>query len=217
MTSVRVLLVHDQSLIRESLRLLIESTGEITVAAAVGDGRQAVRLLPTLKPEVIVVGITTPELHGIVAARKIRDAFPRLDIVVLLLLSAPDYLRQLLADHGLGHVIQASNSAELIEAIRAVHEGRPHAGLRPRPPGARYRPPLHATGRTSPLRLLSRREREVLRLVIAGSSSKEIASRLRIATSTVDTYRGRIMEKFGVDSLAALIKFALENDISPLV
>ena len=103
----------------------------------------------------------------------------------------------------------------MIEAVQAAFEGRPHPSIIPCPAASQHGFSPHASNRANPLHVLSGREREVLRLVVSGRASKEIAGRLRIATSTVDTYRGRIMNKFGLDSLAALIKFALEHGVAP--
>ncbi len=214
MKPVRVLLVYDHQLVREGLKLLLESTGEIAVAAAVHDGREAVRVIRKLHPDLIVVCVARTEFVGIASARHIRDAYPRLNVVVLLMLSAPDYLCQLLAGQALGHVIKPSSTVELVEAVHAVHEGRPHSSII-HPPSRRRGSPSRASGRGDPFGVLSRREREVLRLVVAGRTSKAIAERLKIAASTVDTYRSRVMEKFGLTSIAALVKFAIENGIAP--
>lgn len=213
--SIRVLLVHDQALVGEGLRLLLESTGEFAVSAAAGDGREAVALMRKRRPGVVVVCAAMPELLGIRSARQIRDAFPRMKIVVLLMRSAPYYVEQLLDGRGLGHVVRAASAAELLSTVHAVHGARPDGAAVPHPSPAPPGSFPRISSRRNPLRVLSRREREVLRLVVAGRSSRFIATRLQIAASTVDTHRSRMVGKLGLDSRAALVKFALDHGVAP--
>jgi DNA-binding NarL/FixJ family response regulator len=214
MKAVSVVLVHDQELLREGIGVLLKSGSRIDVVASVHNGVSAIPLIRKLKPSLIVVVVAMPELNGILAARHIRDAFPQLNIVVLLALSLSDGACKALATQSLGHLVQAASAGELIDAVHAIHEGRPHPCVTPQRPPARRGSVPRAFGRGKPLAVLSVREREVLLLIVKGWTSKEIAARLGIAASTVDTYRARIMEKFGLTSLAGLVAFALKQGVS---
>lgn len=213
MKDVRVLLVHDQELLREGLRILLNSGDRLVVAALARDGHTAIPLIRKIKPGLLVVVVAMPELNGVLAARQIRDAFPHLHIVILVTLRLSDRACRALAAQSIGHVVKAATAEELFGALHAVHDGRPHPCITVHRARARTGSTPHAFGRGRPLAVLSAREREVLLHIVKGRSSKEIADRLGIVASTVDTYRSRIMGKFGIESLAELVALALKHGL----
>lgn len=213
MSAVRVLLVHDQELLREGLRILLNTSDRIEVAALAHSGHSAIPLIRKVKPALIVVVVAMPELNGVLAARQIRDAFPHLQIVVLLALSLSDRACRALAAQAIGHVVKAATAAELLGALHAVHEGSPHPCITVHRSHVRAGTTPRAFARGTPLAVLSVREREVLLHIVKGRTSKDIAARLGIAASTVDTYRARIMRKFGIESMAELVALALKHGL----
>jgi two-component system, NarL family, response regulator NreC len=213
---IRVLLAEDHELVRDGLHLLIERAGDMTVVGEASNGREAVLLAQKLRPDVSVLDIGMPEMNGIEAARQILDLVPESQVLILSMHATMEYVYRALSIGALGYVIKASGSAELVEAVRTVYAGKRF--LSPRISEGmidEYVRQRHNSPGEDPLTLLSPREREVLQLVVEGGSSKQIADRILIAPSTVDTYRSRMMRKLGLDSLAALVVFAIEHGVTP--
>lgn len=214
--AIRVLLADDHEVVRDGLRLLMERTGDLIVVGEASNGREAVRAAKELRPDVSVIDIAMPELNGIEATRQILDLVPESQVLILSMHMNLEYVFRAFASGALGYVIKASGSAELVEAVHAVHAGRRF--LSPRLSGEmvdKYVRQRFAAPDEDPLNLLSAREREVLQLVVEGLASRQIAERIHIAPSTVDTYRSRIMRKLGLQSLAALVVFAIDHGVTP--
>lgn len=213
---IRVLLADDHELVRDGLRLLMERAGDLIVVGEAGNGREAVWLAKELKPDVSVIDIAMPELNGIEATRQILEVAPESQVLILSMHTNPEYVFRAFAGGALGYVIKASGSGELVAAVRAVHAGRRFLSSRLSEEMVDgYIRQRFAAPDEDPLELLSAREREVLQLVVEGLPSKNIAERIHIAPSTVDTYRSRIMRKLGLPSLAALIIFATDHGVTP--
>lgn len=213
---IRVLLADDHELVRDGLRLLMERAGDLIVVGEAGNGREAVWLAKELRPDVSVIDIAMPELNGIEATRQILEVVPESQVLILSMHTNPEYVFRAFAGGALGYVIKASGSGELVAAVRAVHAGRRFLSSRLSEEMVDgYIRQRFAAPDEDPLELLSAREREVLQLVVEGLPSKDIAERMHIAPSTVDTYRSRIMRKLGLPSLAALIIFAIDHGVTP--
>ena len=214
--SIRVLLADDHEVVRDGLRLLMERAGDLIVVGEAGNGREAVLLAKELRPNVSVIDIAMPELNGIEATRQILEQVPESQVLILSMHANLEYVFRAFASGALGYIIKASGSAELVAAVRTVHAGGRF--LSPRLSEEmvdEYIRQRFAAPDEDPLDLLSAREREVLQLVVEGLASREIADRIHIAASTVDTYRSRIMRKLGLQSLAALVIFAIEHGVTP--
>ena len=211
--SIRVLLVDDHTVMRDGLRALLAASAGISVVGEVGSGREAVRLAEALKPDVVIMDIAMPELNGIEAAAMIRARAPDTRIVILSMHSSSEHMYRAFAAGAAGYVLKSSAGAEVISAVQTVHLGRRY--LSPVLKEA-YETAVHASGGASPLDSLSPRERHVLQLVVEGKSSAEIAEMLFLSSKTVDTYRSRIMKKLGVSDIPSLVKFALQQGITPV-
>ena len=214
--SIRVLLADDHEVVRDGLRLLMERAGDLIVVGEASNGREAVLLAKELRPNVSVIDIAMPELNGIEATRQILEQVPESQVLILSMHANLEYVFRAFASGALGYIIKASGSAELVAAVRTVHAGGRF--LSPRLSEEmvdEYIRQRFAAPDEDPLDLLSAREREVLQLVVEGLASREIADRIHIAASTVDTYRSRIMRKLGLQSLAALVIFAIEHGVTP--
>jgi DNA-binding NarL/FixJ family response regulator len=209
--SIRVLLADDHAMLREGLRTLLAGAG-FSVVGEVSDGREALRRVQELAPQVVVMDVAMPGLNGIEAAAMIRDRYPGTKIVVLSMHSSTEHVYRAFAAGAAGYVLKSAAGAELIGAVRAVHAGRRHLSEALRETCGDI---LRGAARASPLDSLSARERQVLQLVVEGRSSAEIAATVHLSPKSVDTYRSRLMRKLGVGDVPALVKFALEHGITP--
>ena len=215
--AIRVFLADDHGVVRDGLRLLLEAQEDITVVGDAADGREAVRQVQELGPDVVVMDIAMPELNGIEATYQLREMCPAIQIVILSIHSATEHILRALRAGARGYLLKESAGTEVVEAVRAVHAGRRYLSQRisdtvidgylRQDPGDRVR---------SPLESLSPREREVLQLVVEGKTSAEIGKILFLSPKTVETYRSRLMQKLGINGLPGLVKFALQHGLIPL-
>jgi DNA-binding NarL/FixJ family response regulator len=214
MKKIRVLLADDHNLIRAGLRRVVESQAEFIVAGEAEDGRQAVAMAASLKPDVVVMDIGMPSLNGIEAARQIRAAQPDTQIVMLSMHSDEGYVLRALKAGAKAYLLKDSAEADLARAIRAVAEGKsffsPAVG---KVLLEDYMRKLQRTGKEDSYELLSPREREVLQLVAEGKSSKEIANLLDLSVYTVETHRARVMQKLNLRGIPELILYAVRKGI----
>jgi len=210
--AIRILLADDHALIREGLRVLLEFDREVSVVAAVANGRDAVRVARDLHPDVVVMDISMPDLNGIEATRLIRAEHAATQVVVVSMHSSREHVHQAFAAGALGYLLKESVSAEVLTAIRHALAGRRYVSATIGQ-HAEYRPADAA--KKSPLASLSARERQVLQLVVEGKSSAEIAGIVHLSPKTVETYRSRLMKKLGVANVTALVKFAVEHGLTP--
>lgn len=206
---IRILLADDHRIVRQGFKLILQANDDMEVVGEAGNGREAVELAGTLRPDVVVMDVTMPELNGIEATRRIREISPYIRVVALSVHRDGVYVREVVRAGAEGYILKESGDTELISAIRAVAEGNSY--LSPEVAGAvlkDYR--KHAT---NPIDLLSSREREVLQHIAEGKTNKEIATQLKLSVYTVDGHRTRIMEKLGLHSTGELVRFAVRSGI----
>lgn len=214
MKNTRVLLADDHKLMRTGLRLVIEQHPDFTVVGEADDGRQAVALANSLKPDVIVMDIGMPNLNGIEAALQITSAHPEILIVMLSMHSDEGYVLRALKAGARAYLLKDSAEADLSLAIRAVTEGKSFFS----PAVSKvlledYMRKLQRAGAEDSYDLLSPREREVLQLVAEGRSSKEIAALLNLSVYTVETHRSNTMQKLNLRGIPELILYAVRKGL----
>jgi two-component system response regulator NreC len=214
MRQIRVLLADDHTLIRAGLRLVVEQHPEFTVVGEANDGREAVAMAESLKPDVVVMDIGMPSLNGIEACRKIREELPDTEVVMLSIHSDEGYILRALKAGARAYLLKDSAQADLARAIRAAREGKsffsPAVG---KVLLEDYMRKLQRTGAEDSYELLSPREREILQLVAEGKSSKEIANMLDLSVYTVETHRARVMQKLNLRSVPELILYAVRKGV----
>lgn len=206
---IRILLADDHRLVRQGFRLILHSQEDMDVVGETGNGREAVELAVSLKPDVVVMDVTMPELNGIEATRRIREFSPHIRVLALSVHRDSVYVREIIRAGAEGYLLKESADTDLLAAVRAVAVG--HSYLSPEVSGAilnDYR--RHAT---NPLDLLTSREREVLQHIAEGRTNKEIATNLNLSVYTVDGHRTRIMDKLNLHSVGELVRFAVRNGI----
>jgi two-component system response regulator NreC len=214
MKKIRILLADDHTLIRGGLRLIVEQHPDLAVVGEAEDGRQAMALAASLRPDVAVLDIGMPNLNGIEAAKQITNADPRLAVIVLSMHRDETYILRALKAGVRGYLLKDSAESDLVRAIRAVAEGKSFFS----PAVSKvllddYMRKLQRTGAEDSYDLLTPREREILQLVAEGNSNKEIAATLNLSVYTIETHRANIMEKLKLKSLPELILYAVRKGI----
>jgi DNA-binding NarL/FixJ family response regulator len=214
--STRILLVDDHQMMRDGLRSILESEDDLDVVGEAGNGHEAVEMNRTLRPDVIVMDIGMRDLNGIDATQQIKAERPQAKVIALSTYSDESYVLSMLEAGASGYVLKESAVEEMRRAIRSVAEG--HHYLSPEVAGsvvaARLRGPTES--RDSAHTLLAPRERQILQLLAEGHTSSEIAQRLHIATTTVDSHRRNIMRKLDLHSVAELTKYAIREGLTSL-
>ncbi|MBN2719511.1 MAG: response regulator transcription factor [Proteobacteria bacterium] len=213
--AIRVILADDHGVIRDGLRMILETRDDILVVGEAGDGREALILARKLKPEAVIMDIAMPCMNGIEAARRIREEIPDIRIVILSMHASAEHVFRGLDAGVAGYVLKESAGSEVIDALLCVCAGKRY--LSPGITGVLIEDYLscrESASEKNPVNILSPREREVLQLVVEGKTSKEIARVINISNKTVDTYRYRIMNKLGVGDLAGLVRFAIRNGLT---
>jgi two-component system response regulator NreC len=211
---IRILLADDHTVMRRGLRLLLESQPEFSVVAEASDGRQAVQQAEATMPDVAVMDIAMPNLSGIEAAQRIATAQPNTAIVILSMHSDEGYVLRALKVGAKGYLLKDSAEGDLIEAIKAVHQGKTFFS----PEISKmlvedYVREIRTRGAEDTYDLLTSREREILQLLAERKSNKEIAQALNISVYTIETHRRNLHEKLNLHSLAELILYAVRKGI----
>jgi len=214
MAKTKVLLADDHRLMRAGLRFVIEQNPEFTVVGEADDGRQAVSMAESLRPDVVVMDIGMPNLNGIEAARQITAAQPEISVVMLSMHSDEGYVLRALKAGAKAYLLKDSAEADLGQAIEAVRGGKSFFS----PAVSRllledYVRKLKRAGVEDSFDLLSAREREVLQLVAEGKSSKEIATLLNLSVYTVETHRSNILQKLNLHGIPDLILYAVRKGL----
>ena len=212
----RLLLVDDHTILRESLAALVRECADLEVVGEAANGLDAVEAARTLTPDVVLMDVTMPEMNGLEATRQIRKDCPSIQVVVLTMHRDPRTVACTFAAGASGYLLKDCDSAELVEGIRAVSRGEAFLCRRLSEAvlqeGDRYLSGQAAADHD----LLSRRERQVLRLVGDGFDRHEMASILGISIKTVDTHRRNLMRKLDVDGVAGLTRHAIREGLLPL-
>ena len=207
--AIRVLVVDDHSVMAEGLRYLIEAQESLSVVGSAADGREALRKVKELQPEVVVMDISMPELNGIEATELIRKRSPHTQVVILSMYSNQEYVCRALRAGAHGYIPKRSAGKEVIDAIRTVYNGGRYVSQEIA--AAIIDNYLRDYVATSPLDALSVRERQVLQLLVEGKPNAGIAQTLCLSLKTVETYRSRIMKKLHVGNIPELVKFAIRQ------
>ncbi|MGQ0656065.1 MAG: response regulator [Betaproteobacteria bacterium] len=211
---ISVVLVDDHAVVRDGLRALLELQVDIAVVGSFGEADQAVRFCGAAHADVVVLDIALPGASGIDAVKQVQDACVDAKVLMLSMHSGSEYVARALRAGANGYVVKESAGDEMVLAVRTVHAGERFLSrkisLEELAEAMRRGVP------EDPLERLTLRERQVLKLVVEGHSSNEIAAQLRLSSRSVDTYRSRMMSKLHVEDLATLVKFAVRRGITSI-
>jgi DNA-binding NarL/FixJ family response regulator len=215
--TITVFLVDDHTIVRDGVRAFLGAHPDIKVVGEACNGRDALRRIAEIGPDVAILDIAMPELNGIDATLQIRQASPATQIVILSMHATEEHIFRALQAGARGYVLKESAGAELVEAVRTVHASHRHLSQKISDKMIdNYVRQHEATEVKCPLARLSPREREILQLVVEGKTSDEIAGILFLSPKTIETYRSRMMNKLGISDLPALTKFAIRHGLTSL-
>ncbi|MEI6564133.1 MAG: response regulator transcription factor [bacterium] len=215
--ALRIVIADDHKIVRESFRALLESDSQFEVIADVSDGEIAVTTVLSLKPDIVVMDMTMPNLNGVEATRQILKQLPDTRIIALSMHSHPRFVLAMLRAGAAAYILKTSKAQELIKAIRTVAKGKSYIseGLEMRPEDSASHD-IPSPECDVPLAKLSSRERQVLTLIADGYDSHAIGSKLGVANKTVSTHREHIMSKLHINNIAGLTKYAVREGLSSI-
>jgi DNA-binding NarL/FixJ family response regulator len=212
MHKIRVMIVDDHAILRAGLRMLVNAQADMEVVSEAPDGEKAVQEVRETKPDVTLLDLTMPRVGGMKALQEIARNCRETRVLVLTMHDDPAYLRAALAAGASGYLLKRAVDAELLAAIRAVHRGG--IFVDPRLASVLVQDVLAKKGTkagpTRPVKILSDRELQVLRLVARGYTSAQIAKQIAVGVKTVETYRSRFAEKLGLRTRSDVIRFAMQ-------
>jgi DNA-binding NarL/FixJ family response regulator len=201
---ISVLLVDDHSLVRRGFRRILEDAPDMAVVGEASDGAEAIRLAAELRPRLIVMDCALPGMSGLDATRRILHKFPEIAILMLSMHSEDTWVHQALDAGARGYILKSAMDMELVTAIRRVVEGE--IVLDPQLSRATALKGERNSG-------LTVRELEVLKLIVAGKSNKEIATDLDLSANTVAVHRANIMDALGIHKTAELVVYAIRSGL----
>jgi DNA-binding NarL/FixJ family response regulator len=210
---IRILIADDHALVREGIRRVLDEDPGFDVVAEASDGRKALESIEETNPDVAILDISMPELSGLDVARQLREERPALKVLILSMHDESEYVMRAVHAGAAGYLLKDDAGPALLrQAVRAVHEGDSYFSPAV---AARLTDALRggSSGSADPLERLTGRELEVLRLVAAGRSNKQIAAELGISRRTVESHRESMMRKIEIRTVAGLTRFALENGL----
>jgi DNA-binding NarL/FixJ family response regulator len=215
MRNLRILIADDHDLMRRGLKALIESRPGWQVCDEAHTGQEAVTKAAKLKPDVAIVDISMPELNGLEAARRIREASPHTEILILSVHYSDQLIRDILRAGVQGYIVKSDSDRDLLIALEALANHKPFFTSKA------MEVVLTKFDRSGP-RLsndevvgdrLTSREHEIVQLLSEGRSSKKVATLLGISVKTAETHRANVMRKLGIHSVSELVRYAVRNQI----
>ncbi|HYG58178.1 MAG TPA: response regulator transcription factor [Symbiobacteriaceae bacterium] len=211
---IRALICDDHIMVRQGVRMVLQSEPDIELVGEAGTGEEAVALVGDLKPDMVIMDLSLPDISGIEATRRIKETAPDTRVIALTMHEEEPYVLEVLKAGADGYIVKRSAAADLVNAIRAVMQGQ--AVLDPvvtRAVVSSYvTRPVPAPNKSDDLPLTPR-ELEILVLVADGNTNAEIAKKLYISEKTVQTHRSNILDKLGIHDRTELVRYAIRNGL----
>ena len=217
MKTKRILIAEDHTILRAGLRALLSAQKNLEIIAEAGDGREAVRLADKHEPDLLLIDLSMPKLNGMEAIREIKSRHPGIKVIVLTVHKSDEYIVASLDAGADGYILKDASHNELILAIEYVLNGK--VFLSPSISDkvvTAYLKHQKGDNTSSMLDFLTRREREILKMIAEGYKNKDIAEQLFISQKTVEKHRSNLMQKLDLRNTAALTAFAIEKGIVTL-
>jgi two-component system response regulator NreC len=211
---LRILLADDQGVVRRGMRALLETEAGVEIVAEASDGQEALRLLDSTVPDLVILDVAMPRLNGIDVAAQARKRRPGLRVIVLSMYSDESYVVRALAAGARGYLLKEATDDDLLPAVRAVAAGKtffsPAVSAMLLEDHMRH---LEQRGLEDSYHLLTDREREVLQLLAEGHSNREVAAALDVGLSTVETHRANLMQKLNLHNTAEIVLYAVRKRV----
>lgn len=211
MKPVRVLLADDHTLVRAGFRALFQSIEDIEVIAEAADGREALQMIATQQPDVVLMDIAMSGLNGLEATARVAQEFPHVHVVMLSMHANEEYVLQALRAGAMGYLLKDASVTELELAINAVMRGETYLSPAVSKHVVEY--VQRVGGESSSLQRLTARQREILQLIAEGCTTQEIARMLHISVKTVETHRAQLMERLDIHDVAGLVRYAIRMGV----
>ncbi|MHB2018515.1 MAG: response regulator [Candidatus Xenobia bacterium] len=210
---IRVLLADDHTILRDGVRMLLETDPEIEVIGMASTGLEAVRMTVVLKPDVVLMDIQMPEVDGIDATERLGRQAPGTKVLILSQLDTEEHLSKVLEVGAQGYVLKQSATDELLDAVKTVMQG--HVYMTPAMASRLVKRYLRREDdKAQKARMLTGREQEVLKGICEGLTNQQIAEQLGLSIKTVQSHRGNIMEKLDLHNRVDLVKYAIRMGIA---
>ncbi|MBN1473816.1 MAG: response regulator transcription factor [Syntrophaceae bacterium] len=214
---IKVIIVDDHAVIREGLQMLLESDPDIKVIATCSTGINAISEVRNLKPDIVVMDISMPDMDGIEATRHIAELKSSSKVIILSMHGSTEHVQRALNAGAVGYLLKQSAGTEVIMAVKAVHAGKRYLSEKITDIlFDNYINKQKPSRQEQPLEKLSQRERDVLKLIVEGRSNQTIAEMLHLSKKTVETYKVRIMQKLDIHDLPSLVKLAIQQGLTSL-
>jgi DNA-binding NarL/FixJ family response regulator len=211
--TIRVLLADDHSLVRAGIRSLLGAMADVQVVAEASSGEEALELAAREQPDIVLMDIAMKGITGLDAAARMREALPGVRVLILSMHSGEEYVLQALRAGAAGYLLKDAATGELELALRSVMRGE--SWLSPAVSRQVVEGYVQRANADATPDVLTARQREVLRLVAGGKSTKEIAFFLNLSVKTVETHRAQIMERLGIRDVPGLVRYALRTGLVP--
>lgn len=212
--TARIMVADDHEVVRRGIRALLESRPGWSVCGEAATGHEALEQARRLKPDLMIVDISMPEMNGLETIRQIHKTMPQVEILVLTMHESEQMMREALAAGARGYLSKAEAARDLLAAVESLRAHKPFFDAKVTELMLEdYRKDRKARPVSPPPAALTAREREIVQLLAEGRTSKEVAAALGISLKTVDTHRTNLMRKLGIHSIGELVRYALRNNI----
>lgn len=220
MKKIKILIADDHPFIRSGILTMLQKVKDFEIVGEAEDGEQAIEKTEELSPEVVIIDISMPKLTGIEATKVIKERFPETKMLVLSMHEDEQYVLEILKSGANGYILKTAGKDELVTAIRVVAGGDDFYSPKISKMMIDKYLAITSSDDTTDFGdsqdiLLTKREKEILRLIAAGLTAKKISEQLFISPRTVDTHRTNLMRKLDIKNTAGLVRFAIENNILP--
>ena len=215
MPKISVLLAEDHHVVREGISSLLSMEKDINVIGEAKDGDEAVKMAKALCPDIVIIDVTMPVLNGIDAVKQIKRYLPDTKVLILTIHTNEQYVNEAFSAGVSGYILKETTCEELVDAIKKVHKGG-EVVLSPsisRLIVNSYVSQTHSEKGVDSLKLLTEREKQILRLIADGKANKEIARCLSISKCTVNSHRAHIMQKINIHDTAGLVRYCIEKGL----
>jgi DNA-binding NarL/FixJ family response regulator len=212
MSTIRILLADDHTLVRAGVRALLEELPEVKVVAEAADGHEALACTKAHRPDVVFMDVAMSGLNGLETTARLAKEFPEARVIMLSMHANEEYIWQSLRAGASGYLLKSASTAELKLALQAVSRGETYLD----PAIARRVIAGYASGaaqQKSPLEQLSPRQREILQLIAEGRTTKEMAFLLNVSAKTVETHRSQLMERLDIHDVPGLVRYAIRQGL----